>query len=106
MEIYRGDTFNFDFTATFEDGKVYEFVPNEIIKIGIKRDTTSSKYTFSKEIKIEEETKVLKITIPHEETKKFGTGKHLLEVELTDTTGKVITLCQENLNILGDVINE
>lgn len=106
MEIYRGDTFKFDFTASLEDGTEYEFQKGDVLKIGIKEKLTNSRYSYYKKIKIEDAKKTIKFVFSHEETKKFCEGDKILEIELTDNQGNVYTLNQEKITIVGDVINE
>ena len=105
MEIYRGDTLKFDFTATLE-GAVYQFKIGDLLKVGIKDRLSSSKYVLYKEIKITEATETVPIIFSHEETKKCSLGEKILEVELTDIEGTVTTLYQEKIKVIGDVINE
>ena len=106
MEIYRGDTFKFDFTAVLEDGSLYEFQVGDIVKVGIKNKITNPKCGMLKVINIEEATDTLQVTFSHEEMKKTCLGDKLLEVELTRNNGDVITLYQDKITIVGDVINE
>lgn len=106
MNIFRGDTFKFDFTSALEDGTLYKFETGDIVKVGIKSKLTSSKCALFKRIDVEEPTEVLHIEFSHDEMKKCCEGDKLLEVELTRTNGDVITLYQEKLTIVGDVINE
>lgn len=106
MNIFRGDTFKFDFTANLEDGTIYEFQKGDILKAGIKQKLSNSKCSLHKRIEIEEPTKTVRIVFSHEEMKKCCEGEKILEVELTDTQGNVYTLTQEKIKIVGDVINE
>lgn len=105
MQIYRGDTFKFDFTANLEDETPYVFQPGDILKIGIKERITNPKCAVLKTITIEEPKENVHIEFPHEETKHWCEGDKILEVELTDTQGNVYTLTQEKLTVKGDVIN-
>jgi hypothetical protein len=106
MDIFRGDTFKFDFNATLEDGTSYEFQPGDILRVGIKGKISNTKCTILKTLKIEEATEIVNVVFPHEETKKWCEGDKLLEVELTNTMGEVTTLYQGKIKIIGDVINE
>lgn len=106
MNIFRGDTFRFEFTSALEDGSLYEFQVGDIIKVGIKNKLSNPKCALFKRIDIEEATDTLQIEFSHEEMKKCCEGDKLLEVELTRTNGDVITLYQEKITIVGDVINE
>ena len=42
MEIYRGDTFKVDFTATL-DGSVYQFKTGDTLKVGVKDKLSNTK---------------------------------------------------------------
>lgn len=106
MELYRGDNLIFDFDTTLEDGTLYEFQKGDILKVGIKGKITNPKCALQKIIEIFEPTTTLTIEFTHEETKKWCTGTKILEIELTDTNGRVYTLNQEELTVLGDVIND
>jgi hypothetical protein len=106
MNIFRGDTFKFDFTSALEDGTLYKFEVGDIIKVGIKNKKTNSKCALFRKIEIEEPTDTLHIEFTHKEMKKCCEGDKLLEVELTRTNGDVITLYHEKITIVGDVINE
>jgi hypothetical protein len=106
MQIFRGDTFKFNFNATLEDGTSYIFQPGDILKVGIKEKISNTRCGLLKTIEIEEETDNLLIVFQHEETKKFCEGDKLLEIELTDTDGNVTTLLQQKIKVIGDVINE
>ena len=104
-QIYRGDTFKFDFTATLGEG-TYQFKKGDLLKIGIKDRLSSSKYVLYKEINITETTETVPIMFSHEEMMKCSEGDKILEIELTDTDGIVSTLYQEKIKVIGDVINE
>lgn len=106
MEIYRGDNLIFDFDTTLEDGSLYEFKKGDILKVGIKEKLTNPKCSLQKTIEIFEPTTALTIEFTHEEMKKCCLGTKILEIELTDVNGRVYTLNQEELTILGDVIND
>ena len=106
MKIFRGDTLRFDFTSTLEDGTLYEFEIGDIVKVGIKNKKTNSKCALFRRIDIKEPTDTLHIEFTHEEMKKCCEGDKLLEVELTRANGDVITLYQEKITIVGDIINE
>ena len=56
MEIYRGDTFKFDFSATLEDGTVHTFEVGDVLKAGIKTSIANENYAVFQEITIEEPT--------------------------------------------------
>lgn len=106
MQIFRGDTFKFDFNATLEDGTNYMFQPGDTIKVGIKEKKSNSKCGVLKTLKIEEATDVANFVFSHEETKHWCEGDKLLEVELTTENGEVATLYQGKITVTGDVINE
>lgn len=105
MKIFRGDTFEFDFQIDLTDGSQYEFQVEEILRIGMKRNVNEKKYTCFKEIKIEKSAHILTVIFENEEMEKVNEGKYILEIELTMTNGKVKTVLQENIEIVGDVIN-
>ena len=106
MNIYRGDTFKFNFTAKLEDETPYKFQPGDLIKVGIKARLTNPRCAVLKPIIIEEEKDSVQVVFSHDETKKWCEGDKILEVELTDTQGNVYTILQEKITIVGDVINE
>ena len=106
MEIYRGDTFEFDFSSTLTDGTTYIFKEGDLLKIGVKEKLNNSRYLLYREVKIEKETDKIAIVFKPEETKKCSKGDKLLEVELTDKEGNVRTLYQDKLTIKEDLINE
>jgi hypothetical protein len=106
MDIFRGDTFKFDFTANLEDGTAYEFQVGDTLKEGVKDKLSNSRYVLFKTINFEKPTETIPIVFSHEETKRWCEGDKILEIELTDTQGNVYTLVQEKIKIVGDVINE
>lgn len=106
IKVFRGDTFKFNFNSALEDGTPYKFQPGDLIKVGIKTRLSNPRCAVLKTITIEEETDLIKVIFPHEETKKWCEGDKILEVELTDTQGNVYTVLQEKMTIVGDVINE
>lgn len=106
MEIYRGDTLTFDFDTTLDDGTLYEFQKGDILKVGIKEKIINPKCSLQKSIEILSPTTTVTIEFTHDEMKKCCLGTKILEIELTTATGKVYTLNQEEITILGDVINE
>lgn len=106
MELFRGDTFKFNFYATQEDGTNYTFQKGDTIKVGIKNKLTNSKCALYRKIVIEEPTSEIPVVFTHEEMKMTCEGDKLLEVEWTDEYGNVATLYQEKITIVGDVINE
>lgn len=106
MQVYRGDTFEFDFQATSKDGGVYTFKPGDSLKVGVKQKASNSKYILFQKIDIEEELEEITIVFSHEEMKKCCKGDKVLEIELTDKEGAVRTLFQNKLTILEDIIDE
>ena len=106
MQVYRGDTFKFDFTAEAEDGSLYEFQIGDIVKVGIKNKKTNTKCALFQKIEITEATDTLHIVFSHQEMKKCCEGDKLIEIELTKANGEVSTLLQDKLTVVGDVINE
>ena len=106
MEIFKGDTFKFDFGATLEDGTVYEFQQGDILKVGVKDRLSSSIYVLYKKIEIQEATEEIRVYFPAAEMEDVSEGDKILEVELTDTSGNVSTLYQEKIKVKGVVINE
>ena len=106
MKIFRGDTFKFDFSAYLENGTIHTFQAEDILKVGMKANTRSSEYILYQEKQITEQTDVVTFEFTHEEMIEATLGEKLLEIELTDTSGRVSTLYQEEIIIVGDVINE
>lgn len=106
MQIYRGDTFKFEFSATLEDGTEHTFKEGDILKVGIKPRITNSEYQIYQKRQITEPTKTVLFEFSHEETMKMTIGEKIMEIELTDTSGVVSTLYQEQIIVVGDVINE
>jgi hypothetical protein len=106
MEIYRGDDFDFEFSSILDDKTNYIFQPGDILKVAVKEKMSNSKYLLFKKIEIEKETDTVSIAFDHQQTKKCSKGNKILEVELTNKDGRVITLYQEKLTILEDIINE
>lgn len=106
LYIYRGDTFEFDFSSTLTDGSTYIFEKGDLLKFGVKEKPSNSRYLLYREVKIEEETERITVMFTPDETKRCSKGDKILEVELTDKDGKVRTLFQGKLTIMEDLINE
>ncbi len=106
MKIFRGDTFKFDFSATLEDGTVHTFQPGDILKAGLKVTCRDKEYQIYQKKELTEETDTVTFEFSHEEMMKVSPNEKILEIELTDTAGRVATLYQEKITIVGDVINE
>ncbi len=106
MKIYRGDTFPFDFSATLEDGSSYTFKKGETLKVGIKNRIGNIDYLLYQKKEIEKDTQIVSFEFTHEEMKKICPGIKILELELTNLEGKVSTIYQKEIEIVGDVINE
>lgn len=106
MQFFRGDTFEFDFSSSLADGEAYVFQEGDILKVGVKEKLNASRYLLFKEIEIEGQTELVTISFTAEETRKCKVGKKILEVELTDNSGRVRTLYQDNVTIKEDLINE
>lgn len=109
MEIYRGDTFKFDFSATLEDGTIHTFEDGDILKAAIKTNIKNSDYVLYQKITIVEPTQTVTFEFTHEEMMRVPVTDNeeaILEVEFTDTAGRVSTIYQEEIEIVGDVINE
>ena len=106
MEIYRGDTFKFEFSATLEDGTVHTFQAGDTLKAGLKYNYKSTEYQVYQEKNIAEDTETVMFEFSHEEMMQLTPGEEVLEVELTDTSGVVSTLYQEQITVVGDIINE
>lgn len=107
-KIYRGDTFKFDFSATLEGSdEPHTFEQGDILKAGIKSTTRNPDYMIYQMKTIDEDTQEVEFEFSHEETMNLLVSKSaILEVELTNKAGKVSTLYQEEITIMGDVINE
>lgn len=106
MEIFKGDTFIFDFGATLEDGTIYEFEKGDILKVGVKDRLSTSIYVLYKKIEIQETTEEIRVYFPAAETEDISEGDKILEVELKDTHGNVSTIYQEKIKVKGVVIND
>lgn len=106
MDIFRGDTFEFDFDAKFTDGETYIFKPGDTLKVGVKQKLSNTNYILFQKIDIEEETDTVTVIFSHEEMQKCCKGDKILEVELTHKNGTVRTLYQNKITILEDVIDE
>ena len=107
MEIYRGDTFKFDFSATLEDGTAHTFEAGDILKAGIKTNIGNDEYVIFQEITINDSVTEVMFEFSHQEMLNAPISENaILEIELTDTAGRVSTLYQEEIEIVGDVINE
>ncbi len=106
MQIYRGDTFKFEFSATLEDGTEHTFQEGDILKVGLKTSMPNTEYQIYQKKQITEPTKIVLFEFSHEETMKMTIGTKIMEIELTDTFGVVSTLYQEQIIVVGDVINE
>lgn len=107
MRIFRGDTFEFDFSANLINGTPYIFQTGDTLKAGVKNSIGNNEYMLYDKKIIEDDIQTVTFSFPHTETiKLIPQKKAILEVELTDTQGKVMTLYQENIEIAGDVINE
>lgn len=106
FSIYRGDTFEFDFSSTSTDGSTYVFEEGDLLKFGVKEKFSNTRYLLYREVQIEKETEEITVMFTPDETKKCSKGDKILEVELTDKDGKVRTLFQGKLTIKEDLINE
>lgn len=105
-EIFRGDTLEFDFSATDkETGENYVFKVEDILKCGIKKNSSSADYYALKVVTIAEASDIVHFEFTHEEMKDVGIGSAIIEVEL-NTSGKVYTIYQEEILIKGDIVNE
>ena len=107
MEIYRGDTSKFDFSATLQDGTVHTFKAGDILKAGIKTSLRNTDYVIYQEKVVSTDTQEVIFEFSHEEMLNAPISENaILEVELTDTAGRVSTPYQGEIMIVGDVINE
>ena len=107
MRIFRGDTFTFDFSANFNNGTPYIFQAGDVLKVGLKSKITNEEYLLYQEKVIEDDIQTVTFSFSHDETMDLPTkDSSILEVELTDTSGKVSTLYQNAIEIVGDVIDE
>ena len=108
MQIYRGDTFKFDFSATLEGStELHTFEEGDVLKVAIKSNIKDSNYILFHEKEILTPTTEVTFEFSHQEMITVPLKEEaILEVELTDTAGRVSTLYQEEIEIVGDVINE
>ena len=106
MQVFRGDTIEFDFNATLGDGSNYTFQEGDLLKVGVKEKTSKPKYLLYKQINIQEQTDKVTIVFDHDEVKNLCKGDKIIEIELTNPTGRVSTLYQDKITILEDIINE
>ena len=104
MEKYRGDTYIFNVTIE-QDGQVQKFKAGDIVRFGAKRTLSQEKYDLYKEITIDVETDSIEFVFSSEETQKLNVQNHHVEIELT-RNGIVETVYRDNLNVLGDVVND
>ena len=106
LQIFRGDTFEFDFNSKTADGSLYIFKVGDLLKVGVKEKLSNTRYLLYREVQIEEEAEEITVMFTPEETKRLSPGDKMLEVELTDKEGKVRTLFQGKLTVKEDLINE
>lgn len=108
MQIYRGDTFKFDFSATLEGStELHTFEEGDVLKAAIKGNVKSNNYILFQEKEIDVPTNEVTFEFSHQDMMTVPLKEEaILEVELTDTAGRVSTLYQEEIEIVGDVINE
>lgn len=106
--IYRGDTFEFDFSADIEESEEqYIFEKGEKLRVGLKCNALeSSEYLLYREKEITESTSEVHFEFPPDETKAITPGNKIIEVELTTKDGKVMTIYQESIWVKGDVLND
>lgn len=104
MEKYRGDTFIFNVIIE-QNNEEQKFQTGDIVRFGMKRNTTETDYALYKEINVDTEADSIEFVFSSEETSKLDTRMYEVEIELT-RNGIVETVYRDTLNVLGDVVND
>lgn len=97
FEIFRGDDFKFNFTATYKNGEKFKFISGDKLLVIIK-------HRFFETVKVCEESNITsdtygkEILIPHSKMINCESGAHTLQIKLK--RGNLIkTITDLNINI-------
>lgn len=99
-----GDTYIFNVSLE-ENGQAQKFQVGDLVRFGMKKNTSHADYALYKEITIDEETDSIEFVFSSEETQKLDVQVYQVEIELT-RSGIVETVYRDRLNVLGDVVND
>ena len=69
ISLTRGDAVAIDVTATNESNEDYVFYVNDIVRFNVIKKKDCNCIILSKEVKVEEETTIVKINLTSQETK-------------------------------------
>ena len=93
MNLIRGDTFLKKWQVYNEDGTLYIFQPNDIVRYCLYKDLDVP--ILNKQITIEDKKETVDIIYSNDETKELESGKYILEIELTFNDSFVKTFKHE-----------
>lgn len=102
MNKYRGDTFIFN-VAIEQDEQKQNFQIGDLVRFGVKRNTSDTEYALYKEVQVDEEADSIEFVFSSTETSKLDVRVYQMEIELT-RNGIVETVYRDELNVLGDVV--
>lgn len=110
----RGDTFEFPFVATDEEGNETVIEKGSTIRCGVRSTLSGAEYSLFQEIVTEEETSAVDFVFPASETAKLTpsdelelyNASYIVEVEVTFPNGIVRTSFQEELEVERDYVYE
>lgn len=86
IEMFRGDTLIL--TITPEN---YKFKTGDVLKYAVMDSVDSKNYLYNNEIKIENDSDNITITISTDDTKSFDIGDLLFEIELSYADEIIVT---------------
>ena len=108
--IYKGDTWEFEYRITDRDNKAIDLTTFEV-KAGIKDSDgtiTIKKNTLAggsnAELEILDTKGNILITFTKENTETIAVGDIVLEIEITSNIGKRYTVVRESYKVIDDII--
>lgn len=93
MNLIRGDTFFKKWQVYNEDGTLYIFQPNDIVRYCLYKNLDVP--ILNKQITIEDKKETVDIIYSNDETKELESGKYILEIELSLNVNFVKTFKHE-----------
>lgn len=100
-----GDTYIFSVTLE-HDEQAQKFQVGDLVRFGMKKNTSHTDYALYKEITVDIETNSIEFVFSSEETQQLD-AQVVYQVEIELTRNNIVeTVYRDKLTVLGDVVND
>lgn len=100
ITLTRGDTFSANIEILQPNGDPYSPLDGDCIRFAMKKSAKDKDCLIHKDIPID----TMKLVLDPEDTKSLDFGNYVYDIQLTKTTGEVITFITKSLLILTEEV--